>query len=34
MLDILKLKLAKRGIDIACLKIDEPVTTFRMRSLE
>lgn len=25
MLDILKLKLAKRGIDIACLKIDEPV---------
>jgi cyclic-di-GMP-binding protein len=27
MLDILKLKLAKRGIDIACLKIDEPVTT-------
>jgi uncharacterized protein YajQ (UPF0234 family) len=27
MLDILKLKLSKRGIDIACLKIDEPVTT-------
>jgi uncharacterized protein YajQ (UPF0234 family) len=27
MLDILKLKLAKRGIDVACLKIDEPVTT-------
>jgi uncharacterized protein YajQ (UPF0234 family) len=27
MLDILKLKLAKRGIDIQCLKIDEPVTT-------
>jgi uncharacterized protein YajQ (UPF0234 family) len=27
MLDILKLKLAKRGIDIACLKVDEPVTT-------
>jgi uncharacterized protein YajQ (UPF0234 family) len=25
MLDILKLKLSKRGIDIACLKIDEPV---------
>jgi uncharacterized protein YajQ (UPF0234 family) len=27
MLEILKLKLAKRGIDIACLKVDEPVTT-------
>jgi cyclic-di-GMP-binding protein len=27
MLDILKLKLAKRGIDIACLKVDEPVMT-------
>jgi hypothetical protein len=27
MLDILKLKLSKRGIDIACMKIDEPVTT-------
>lgn len=27
MLDILKLKLTKRGIDIACLKIDPPVTT-------
>ena len=27
MLEILKLKLAKRGIDVACLKIDEPVTT-------
>jgi len=27
MVDILKLKLAKRGIDIACLKIDEPVMT-------
>ena len=27
MLEILKLKLTKRGIDIACLKIDEPVTT-------
>lgn len=25
MLDILKLKLSKRGIDIACMKIDEPV---------
>lgn len=25
MLDILQLKLAKRGIDIACLQIDEPV---------
>lgn len=27
MLEILKLKLAKREIDVACLKIDEPVTT-------
>ena len=27
MLEILKLKLSKRGIDVACLKIDEPVTT-------
>lgn len=27
MMDILKLKLAKRGVDIACMKIDEPVTT-------
>ncbi len=27
MLDILKLKLAKRGIDVACLKVDEPVMT-------
>ena len=27
MLEILKLKLAKRGIDIACLKVDEPVVT-------
>jgi uncharacterized protein YajQ (UPF0234 family) len=27
MLDIVKLKLAKRGIDVACLKIDEPVVT-------
>lgn len=25
MLEILKLKLAKRGIDVACLNIDEPV---------
>ncbi|NJD31786.1 MAG: YajQ family cyclic di-GMP-binding protein [Gammaproteobacteria bacterium] len=27
MLEILKLKLAKRGIDIACLKVDEPAVT-------
>ena len=27
MVEILKLKLAKREIDVACLKIDEPVTT-------
>jgi uncharacterized protein YajQ (UPF0234 family) len=27
MIEILKLKLAKRGIDVACLKIDEPVLT-------
>lgn len=27
MLEILKLKLSKRGVDVACLKIDEPVTT-------
>ena len=27
MLDILKLKLTKRGIDISCLKIDEPAVT-------
>jgi cyclic-di-GMP-binding protein len=27
MLEILKLKLSKRGIDVACLKVDEPVTT-------
>ena len=27
MLEILKLKLSKRGIDVACLKIEEPVTT-------
>jgi uncharacterized protein YajQ (UPF0234 family) len=27
MMDILKLKLTKRGIDIVCMKIDEPVVT-------
>jgi len=27
MLEILRLKLSKRGIDIACLKVDEPVIT-------
>ncbi len=27
MLDILQTKLTKRGVDIACLKIDEPQTT-------
>jgi uncharacterized protein YajQ (UPF0234 family) len=27
MLEILKLKLSKRGIDVACLKVDDPVTT-------
>jgi len=27
MLEILRLKLSKRAIDVACLKIDEPVTT-------
>lgn len=27
MLEILKLKLSKRGVDVACLKVDEPVTT-------
>lgn len=27
MLEILRLKLSKRGVDVACLKIDEPVTT-------
>jgi cyclic-di-GMP-binding protein len=27
MMEILKLKLAKRGVDIACMKIDEPVVT-------
>jgi uncharacterized protein YajQ (UPF0234 family) len=29
MLDILKLKLTKRGVDVACLKIDEPVTNIQ-----
>jgi len=27
MLEILRLKLSKRGIDVGCLKVDEPVTT-------
>jgi uncharacterized protein YajQ (UPF0234 family) len=27
MMDILKLKLSKRGVDVACMKIDEPVVT-------
>src|SRR5262245_58131513 len=27
MLDILRLKLSKRGVDVGCLKIDEPVVT-------
>jgi cyclic-di-GMP-binding protein len=27
MMDILQLKLAKRGIDVICMKIDEPVIT-------
>ena len=27
MLEILRLKLSKRGIDVACLKVDEPVLT-------
>ena len=27
MIEILKLKLSKRGIDVACLKIEEPVIT-------
>ena|SRR5437868_9911447 len=27
MMDILKLKLTKRGIDVACMKVDEPVIT-------
>lgn len=27
MMDILNLKLSKRGIDLACLKVDEPIIT-------
>jgi uncharacterized protein YajQ (UPF0234 family) len=27
MLEILRLKLSKRGVDVACLKVDEPFTT-------
>jgi uncharacterized protein YajQ (UPF0234 family) len=27
MMDILRLKLSKRGIDIACMKIDDPIVT-------
>ena len=27
MMDILKLKLTKRGIDIVCMKLDEPIVT-------
>ena len=27
MMEILKLKLSKRGVDIACMKVDEPVVT-------
>jgi uncharacterized protein YajQ (UPF0234 family) len=27
MMDVLKLKLAKRGVDVACMKVDEPVVT-------
>src|ERR1700741_1473464 len=27
MLEILKLRLSKRGIDVMCLKIDDPITT-------
>jgi uncharacterized protein YajQ (UPF0234 family) len=27
MMEILKLKLSKRGIDVACMKIDEPIVT-------
>jgi hypothetical protein len=27
MMDILKLKLAKRGVDVVCMKIEEPVIT-------
>jgi uncharacterized protein YajQ (UPF0234 family) len=29
MLDILKLKLSKRGIDIACMKVDDPIITMQ-----
>ena len=31
MMDILKLKLTKRGIDIVCMKVDEPVITGQTR---
>jgi uncharacterized protein YajQ (UPF0234 family) len=27
MLEILRMKLSKRGIDVACMKVDEPVVT-------
>jgi uncharacterized protein YajQ (UPF0234 family) len=27
MMEILKLKLAKRGVDVACMKLDEPIVT-------
>ncbi|HEX2493265.1 MAG TPA: YajQ family cyclic di-GMP-binding protein [Steroidobacter sp.] len=27
MMDILKLKLAKRGVDVACMKVDDPMVT-------
>ena len=27
MMDILRLKLSKRGIDVACMKIDDPIVT-------
>src|SRR5690606_14314272 len=27
MLDILRLKLSKRGIDVTCMKIDDPIVT-------
>jgi uncharacterized protein YajQ (UPF0234 family) len=29
MMDILKLKLTKRGIDLACMKIDEPIVNIQ-----
>ena len=32
MMDILKLKLTKRGIDIVCMKVDEPSSPARRRS--